>query len=110
VRGHPAPLAEEIAHGVQFQARQILRRDRCAECHEPEAPAFTNDGGANNMSLPKMSLHIGDYLRETMHLSATLHGAYLLLIMHLWAKGSLPDDDVQLAMIKPMVSRWHVKF
>jgi uncharacterized protein YdaU (DUF1376 family) len=54
------------------------------------------------MSLPRMSLHVGDYLKDTTHLDATLHGAYLLLIMHYWAKGSLPDDDVQLAMIARM--------
>ena len=49
-----------------------------------------------------MSLHVGDYLKETMHLDSTLHGAYLLFILHLWAKGTLPDDDVQLAMIARM--------
>jgi uncharacterized protein YdaU (DUF1376 family) len=55
-----------------------------------------------NMSLPRMSLHIGDYLKDTTHLDATLHGAYLLLIMHYWVKGSLPDDDVRLARIARM--------
>ena len=40
------------------------------------------------MSLHRMSLHVGDYLKDTTHLDATLHGAYLLLIMHYWAKGS----------------------
>jgi uncharacterized protein YdaU (DUF1376 family) len=54
------------------------------------------------MSLPRMPLHIGDYLKETAHLSAAEHGAYVLLIMHYWAKGSLPDDDVQLARITRM--------
>src|SRR5579884_303263 len=54
------------------------------------------------MSLPRMSLHIGDYLKDTTHLDAPLHGAYLLLIMHYWAKGGLPDDDAQLAMIARM--------
>jgi uncharacterized protein YdaU (DUF1376 family) len=59
------------------------------------------------MSLPRMSLHVGDYLKDTTHLDATMHGAYLLLIMHYWAKGSLPDDDVQLAMIARMsLTRW----
>lgn len=54
------------------------------------------------MSLPRMSLHIGDYLKDTAHLDAALHGAYLLLIMHYWSKGSLPDDDTQLCMIARM--------
>jgi uncharacterized protein YdaU (DUF1376 family) len=54
-----------------------------------------------------MSLHIGDYLKDTTHLDATLHGAYLLLIMHYWVKGSLPDDDVRLARIARMsLTQW----
>ena len=54
------------------------------------------------MSLPRMPLHVGDYLKETTHLDATLHGAYVLLIIDYWVKGSLPDDDVQLARIARM--------
>lgn len=59
------------------------------------------------MSLPKMPLHIGDYLKETTHLDTEQHGAYLLLIMHYWANGCLPEDDVQLAKIVRMSpARW----
>jgi uncharacterized protein YdaU (DUF1376 family) len=54
------------------------------------------------MSLPRMSLHIGDYRKDTGHLRAALHGAYLLLIMHYWATGGLPADDYQLASIACM--------
>lgn len=54
------------------------------------------------MSLPRMSLHIGDYRKDTAHLDAALHGAYLLLIMHYWATGGLPDDDAQLCRITCM--------
>ena len=54
------------------------------------------------MSLPRMPLHVGDYLKETTHLDAPMHGAYLLLRMHYWANGSLPDDDEQLARIARM--------
>lgn len=46
-----------------------------------------------------MPLYTGDYRRDTMHLSLTEHGAYLLLIMHYWDTGPLPADPVRLARI-----------
>ena len=50
-----------------------------------------------------MPLYWGDYLRDTGHLSAAEHGAYLLLIGHYWTTGKpLPGDDVQLARIARM--------
>lgn len=57
------------------------------------------------MSLPRMSLHIGDYKKATGHLRAAGHGAYFLLILHYWATGGLPDDDEQLAAIACMTDR-----
>jgi uncharacterized protein YdaU (DUF1376 family) len=57
------------------------------------------------VSLPRMSFHIGDYKKDTGHLSTEQHGAYLLLIMHYWTTGGLPDDDEQLARITGLTLR-----
>jgi len=46
-----------------------------------------------------MPLHIGDYLSDTGHLTASEHGAYLLLIMHYWQNGSLPDNERLISRI-----------
>lgn len=54
-----------------------------------------------------MPIHIGDYKRDTGHLYAAEHGAYLLLLFHHWSTGALPDDDRQLAAIACMsASEW----
>jgi uncharacterized protein YdaU (DUF1376 family) len=51
------------------------------------------------MRRPWMPFYPGDYISDTGHLSTVQHGAYLLLILHYWMKGELPDDDDQLASI-----------
>lgn len=50
-----------------------------------------------------MPMYWGDYLRDTAHLSAAEHGAYLLLIGHYWSTWApLPDDDDKLRRIARM--------
>ena len=44
-----------------------------------------------------MPIYWGDYAKDTGHLGAAQHGAYLLLMKHYWVTGQpLPDDDAQL--------------
>jgi uncharacterized protein YdaU (DUF1376 family) len=53
-----------------------------------------------------MPLYLADYLRDTTHLSAEEHGAYLLLLMHAWVNdGLLPDDDRRLRQITKMEAK-----
>lgn len=56
------------------------------------------------MNPPKMPIHIGDYQRDTGHLRAAEHGAYLLLLFHYWSTGGLPQDDRHLSTIARMSS------
>ena len=59
------------------------------------------------MNPPKMHIHLGDYIRDTGHLRAAEHGAYLLLMFHYWSTGGLPDNDEQLSTIARMTrSEW----
>tara|TARA_B100001059_G_C17798931_1_gene564911 strand:+ start:451 stop:1128 length:678 start_codon:yes stop_codon:yes gene_type:complete len=54
-----------------------------------------------------MPLWVGDYLADTQHLSTQEHGVYILLIMHYWRNGPLPDDKRKVLRISG-VSRYTV--
>ena len=43
---------------------------------------------------PWMPLNVADYLKDTSHLSAHEHGAYVLLILRYWQDGGLPGDEM----------------
>lgn len=53
-----------------------------------------------------MPFYVGDYLADTMHLSAAEHGGYLMLILHYWKSGPIADDDTRLAIISRMGDAW----
>lgn len=43
--------------------------------------------------------YYGDYLKDTMQLSAERHGIYLLLMIHCWQNGFIEDDIDSLSII-----------
>lgn len=57
---------------------------------------------------PWMAFYPADYLRDTLHLTAEDHGAYLLLLLAMWnAGGRLPDASEDLQRIARVpTGRW----
>lgn len=62
------------------------------------------------MSSPKwMPLYVGDFIADTMHLSAIETGIYIRLLMHCWQHHVIPRDDRQLCLISHCEPRiWHL--
>jgi uncharacterized protein YdaU (DUF1376 family) len=57
-----------------------------------------------------MPIYWGDYAKDTGHLGAVHHGAYLMLLKHYWVTGApLPADDAQLWRIACADSLAHWK-
>ncbi|MEM8615327.1 MAG: DUF1376 domain-containing protein [Pseudomonadota bacterium] len=58
-------------------------------------------------------LYVGDYRKDTYHLGPREHGAYLLLLFHLWESDGTMPDDVRLVRritglsTSEMRTTWH---
>jgi len=46
-----------------------------------------------------MPLYVNDYLSDTLHLTAEENGAYILMMLHYWKKGSIGSDVERIAKI-----------
>lgn len=52
------------------------------------------------MSFAFLPLYVGDYLKDTQHLTPQKHGVYLKLLMHCWSiQGPVPLDEQEAAGI-----------
>ena len=65
---------------------------------------MAKDNGAD-ASLHWFAFYPGDFGRDTQHLDAEEIGAYILLLMHQWTKGSIPDDVERLVRITKACER-----
>ncbi len=61
------------------------------------------------MSRAFIAFYMGDYDRDTHHLSTLEHGAYFLLLKHCWVHGSIPIEPKKRAIIANMTLRkWNI--
>jgi uncharacterized protein YdaU (DUF1376 family) len=58
------------------------------------------------MSRAFIAFYMGDYQKDTQHLSTLEHGAYFLLLQHCWTHGSIPCHNqgrAQIARVSPQM-------
>ncbi len=59
------------------------------------------------MSRAWIAFYMGDYQRDTQHLTTEQHGAYFLLLQHCWQHGSVPAEPGSRAAIAKMTpAQW----
>lgn len=92
------------------EVNTIARPSKANGSAHPSDDRPTKKSRARRENLPYMPFFVGDYLKDTRHLTLEEHGAYLHLIMEYWAKGCLPNDDAQLARIVGVpLPKWQKK-
>src|SRR5207342_2665701 len=101
--GWPARVHRD-AGGQGFTEQSRQRPDSFSalaaqDCLAP-VPSPLHQPAGDLMKYPWMPLFWGDFLANTMHLSAQEAGAYLFLIAHAWEHdGEIPGEKVRLARI-----------
>jgi uncharacterized protein YdaU (DUF1376 family) len=60
------------------------------------------------MSRAFIAFYMGDYARDTGHLSTIEHGAYFLLLQHCWVHGTIPcKPDSRAKLAKVSLRQWY---
>lgn len=59
------------------------------------------------MSRAWIAFYMGDYQRDTQHLTTEQHGAYFLLLQHCWQHGQIPSEASSRAAVAKMTpAQW----